>query len=75
MSRTPKTLIAAIVLLGGMVLLLLADMAQRPTAMATLGNAWQCSRTAFVMTTCIRIRSTEPMVHILQNEGTRLGKV
>jgi hypothetical protein len=70
MSRTPKGLIAAIVLLGGIALLLLADTARHPTALATLGSGWQCSRTAFVLTTCIRNRATDPMIHTLQDEGS-----
>ncbi|MGY4504318.1 hypothetical protein ACVWYH_008275 [Bradyrhizobium sp. GM24.11] len=50
-TRTARALVIANSLAGATVLLI-AMAAPQPVSVAALGSEWQCSRTAFVLTTC-----------------------
>ncbi|WFU44187.1 hypothetical protein QA640_18080 [Bradyrhizobium sp. CB82] len=50
LSRNARTLVIVNSLAGAALLLAMA--APQPVSNAALGNEWQCSKTAFVLTTC-----------------------
>jgi hypothetical protein len=59
---TPKNLIfaAATVLLAGIAVFVVIGLAYpEPVSSASLGPDWQCSRLAFVWTTCTRLKNTK----------------
>jgi hypothetical protein len=57
-TRKARALVIANSLAGAAVLLI-AMAAPQPVSVAALGSEWQCSKTAFVLTTC---RQAEPML-------------
>ena len=61
-TRKPGFIGAAVTLAGAVVFLSLALAYPKPIANAALGAEWQCTRTAFVWTSCSRIRPTEAAV-------------
>ena len=59
-SRTGVTLAAAVVAAAGMLALLSWSVASpEPVSSAGLGPDWQCSRVAFVLTTCTHVGQAE----------------
>ncbi|WP_426442411.1 hypothetical protein [Bradyrhizobium genosp. P] len=50
LSRNARTLVTVNLLAGAALLLAIA--APQPVSSAALGSEWQCSKTAFVLTTC-----------------------
>lgn len=65
----PRGFIIAIAIVAGAACLSFAATAPKPVPVAALGSDWQCSRTAFVVTTCTRVRHTEPVVQNLRKES------
>ncbi|MCA6107828.1 hypothetical protein [Bradyrhizobium cenepequi] len=60
-SRKGFALLAVIVVIGfGVALLSAGSLSHETVASAALGPGWQCSRIAFVMTSCTRDRRPEP---------------
>jgi hypothetical protein len=57
-TRKARALVIASSLAGAAVLLIVIA-APKPISVAALGSEWQCSKTAFVLTTC---RQAEPML-------------
>ena len=57
-TRKTRALVIATFTLASAAVLLIAMAAPQPMSVATLGSEWQCSKTAFVLTTC---RHAEPM--------------
>jgi hypothetical protein len=67
-SRMGFALLAVIVVIGfGVALLSAGDLSHETVAGAALGPGWQCSRIAFVVTTCTRDATPErARVHVEQ---------
>jgi hypothetical protein len=67
-SRKGFALLAIIVVIGfGVALLSAGDLSHETVAGAALGPGWQCSRIAFVVTTCTRDATPErARVHVEQ---------
>jgi hypothetical protein len=63
-------------LTGAAVFLSVALAYPKPISNAALGAEWQCTRTAFIWTSCSRIRSTEAVAQSVRKDApcpTRRG--
>ena len=61
-TRKARALVIATFTLAGAAVLLTAMGAPKPVSVAALGSEWQCSKTAFVLTTCTLVRHAAPML-------------
>lgn len=57
-TRKARALVIATFTLAGAAVLLMAMAAPKPVSVAALSSEWQCSKTAFVLTTCIQSPKT-----------------
>jgi hypothetical protein len=60
---------AAATLTGAAVFFSLAMAYPKPIASVALGAEWQCTRTAFIWTSCSRIRPTEAVVQSARKDA------
>jgi hypothetical protein len=60
---------AAVTLTGAAALLSVALAYPKTISSAALGAEWQCTRTAFVWTSCSRIAHTEPVVQSARKDA------
>ncbi len=67
-TRKVRALVAGLVTLCCVTLLSLVLAVPNPAAVAKLGAGWQCSKAVFVVTTCVRVHHTAPMVQSLRKE-------
>jgi hypothetical protein len=68
-TRKLASIGAAVTLTGAAALLSLALAYPKPISSAALGAEWQCTRTAFVLTSCSRIRPTEAVVQSARKDA------
>jgi len=71
-GKSLATICAAVVLAGAVAVLA----RPKPIESAVLGAAWQCSRTAFVLTTCApRLQQASPGLEMPSKVALRAPKV
>jgi hypothetical protein len=59
----------AVMLAGAAAVLSVALASPKPVSSAALGPEWQCTRTAFLWTSCSRISSAEPVVQSARKDA------
>jgi hypothetical protein len=69
MTLTTTRKLALIVAAVTLAFLSLAMAYPKPIASAALGAEWQCTRTAFVWTSCSRIRPTEAVAQSARKDA------
>jgi hypothetical protein len=68
-TRKLASIGAAVTLTGAAAFLCFALAYPKPISSAALGAEWQCTRTAFVWTSCSRIRSTEAVAQSVRKDA------